>query len=232
MAYSHGTPNSIVKDGLVFAVDPANIRSYPGSGTTVTDLIGTNNGTLVNSPQFNSDNAGIWTFDGNDEYIDFGTSLNFTSKISIGGWFKTSGTSNNTYIISKHITGLSQPYFVYGVYVDSSSKLVFRIGTSIAYLITSTTSIEDNAWHYFTGVYNGTNIKLYIDGASDATPVSATGTLDQTSKKTTIGVVISGDDGSINNEYDGKISLTHFYNHALSAQEVLQNYRALKGRFE
>ena len=46
MAYSHGTPNSIVKDGLVFAVDPANIRSYPGSGTTVKDLIGSNEATL------------------------------------------------------------------------------------------------------------------------------------------------------------------------------------------
>ena len=33
-------------------------------------------------------------------------------------------------------------------------------------------------------------------------------------------------------EYDGKISLTHFYTKALSTSEVLQNYRALKGRFE
>ena len=34
----HAGPN-IVEDGLVFSTDPANLRSYPGSGTTVTDLI-------------------------------------------------------------------------------------------------------------------------------------------------------------------------------------------------
>ena len=27
----------IVTDGLVFCVDPANARSYPGTGTTLTD---------------------------------------------------------------------------------------------------------------------------------------------------------------------------------------------------
>ena len=32
-------PN-IVTDGLVFAVDAGSERSYPGSGTTATDLVG------------------------------------------------------------------------------------------------------------------------------------------------------------------------------------------------
>ena len=38
------SPN-VVTDGLVFAVDAANKKSYPGSGTTWTDLAGSNNGT-------------------------------------------------------------------------------------------------------------------------------------------------------------------------------------------
>ena len=44
----------IVTDGLVFAVDAANKKSYPGSGTTWTDLAGNNNGTLTNGPTFDS----------------------------------------------------------------------------------------------------------------------------------------------------------------------------------
>ena len=71
----HNKP--IVTDGLVLCVDPANKESYPGSGTTVTDLIGNDhNGTLENGTGFNSSNFGIFTFDGANDYIELDTSLN------------------------------------------------------------------------------------------------------------------------------------------------------------
>ena len=50
--------NSIVTDGLVFYVDAGNEDSYAGSGTTWTDLIGGNNGTLANGPTYSSANGG------------------------------------------------------------------------------------------------------------------------------------------------------------------------------
>ncbi len=36
----------VVTDGLVFYVDAGNTKSYPGSGTTWTDLVGSANGTF------------------------------------------------------------------------------------------------------------------------------------------------------------------------------------------
>jgi hypothetical protein len=46
----------IVTDGLVLALDAGNPKSYPGSGTTWTDLSGNgNNGTLVNGVGYNSE---------------------------------------------------------------------------------------------------------------------------------------------------------------------------------
>jgi len=44
----------IVDDGLIFAVDAGSTRSYPGSGTTTTSLIGSNTGTLTNGVGFSS----------------------------------------------------------------------------------------------------------------------------------------------------------------------------------
>ena len=68
-------PN-IVEDGLVLALDAGNTKSYPGSGTTWTDLSGKgNNGTLTNGPTFDSGNGGAIFFDGGNDYVTTGNTL-------------------------------------------------------------------------------------------------------------------------------------------------------------
>ena len=53
----------IVTDGLVLALDAGNTKSYPGSGTTWTDLSRIRaNGTLTNGPTFSSNNGGTLCF--------------------------------------------------------------------------------------------------------------------------------------------------------------------------
>ena len=61
----------IVTDGLVLCLDAASKRSYPGTGTTWTDLKGGNNGTLTNmdGANFSSANGGSLSFDGASDYI-------------------------------------------------------------------------------------------------------------------------------------------------------------------
>lgn len=57
-------------NGLVLALDAANTKSYPGSGTTWTDLSGNgNNGTLQNSPTYDTNNLGSFSLDGVDDRI-------------------------------------------------------------------------------------------------------------------------------------------------------------------
>jgi len=64
----------IVTSGLVLCLDAANKRSYPGTGTTWTDLSGnSNNGTLINGPTFNAGNQGGIVFDGTNDYISIGS---------------------------------------------------------------------------------------------------------------------------------------------------------------
>ena len=60
----------IVSNGLVLCLDAANKRSYPGTGTTWTDLSGnSNNGTLTNGPTFSAGNMGSILFDGTNDYV-------------------------------------------------------------------------------------------------------------------------------------------------------------------
>jgi len=65
---------SIVTSGLVFYVSAAESTSYPGSGTTWTDIsTNSNNGTLTNGPTFDSGDGGSIVFDGTDDYVELGS---------------------------------------------------------------------------------------------------------------------------------------------------------------
>ena len=61
----------IIQDGLLCCLEAASKRSYPGTGTTWSDLKGDNNGTLTNSPVFDTGNGGGFHFDSTDDYINF-----------------------------------------------------------------------------------------------------------------------------------------------------------------
>ena len=78
-----GGAQPIVTDGLVFAVDAANYESYPGSGTTWTDLAGSNDGTLTNGPTFDSGNGGSIAFDGSDDKVTFSSAPSFYTNYTI-----------------------------------------------------------------------------------------------------------------------------------------------------
>ena len=64
----------IVTDGLVLCLDAGDKMSYPGAGTTWTDLSkNKNNGTLTNGPTFDSANGGSIVLDGTNDYISAST---------------------------------------------------------------------------------------------------------------------------------------------------------------
>jgi hypothetical protein len=71
---------SIVTNGLVLALDAGNRKSYPGTGTTWTDLSGLGNtGTLINGPTYSSANGGSIVFDGANDYVITSTITNYKS---------------------------------------------------------------------------------------------------------------------------------------------------------
>ena len=84
MSTLQGGPGSIVTDGLVLYLDAGNYLSYPGSGTTWTDLSsGGSNGTLTNGPTYSPDNAGSIVFDGVDDYAAVSCNLSTFSSLTV-----------------------------------------------------------------------------------------------------------------------------------------------------
>ena len=101
MAFFRGA--NVVTDGLVLALDAANTKSYPGSGTTWRDMSGNNiTGSLTNGPTFNSANGGSIVFDGtNDSVIMADNSALNTQTPSVEVWIKTNATNQNGFWFEK-----------------------------------------------------------------------------------------------------------------------------------
>lgn len=227
MSLSHH-PN-IVRNGLVAYFDAANKKSYPTTGTVWTDLTkGKNNQTLTGSPVYSSSNGGIMTFNGTSAYTIGArpTSLITGGQISISLWAKwtTVGTTTSTIqalVDNNH--ALSQA-FVIQDRPDLSKKLTFFIGRNSNGL-QSTGIVGDGLWHHIACTNDTSVSNLYIDGIFNNS-LSEVGGLINLQTNVSIGKYQGG-----TRYLNGSVANVLFYNRALTAAEVLQNYNASKGRF-
>ena len=216
-----------VTDGLVLALDAANTKSYPGSGTTWTDLSGLgNNGTLVNGAGYSSANGGSIVFDGANDYVTLNSSqlAPGTGAFTWNFWIKLNNLSNFSIIFSG-----AGSNFNYGcVFANPSSE-------GLGYYATATRIADGNttfgsSWWYVTFIGNGgvsgsRNLKLY----RNTVQAGSTYTADYDFTATT--PIIGANHSSFSELMRGFVSNVTYYNRALSAAEVSQNYNALKGRY-
>ena len=177
------------------------------SGTTATDSTGTNTGTLTNSPTWTVGKINnALSFDGVNDYVYLNSpaSLQPTS-ISVSTWFKTGATSGR--IIRKRLSGY---------YLEiTAGKASFVVAIPSFASVTSTLTYNDNLWHHAVGLYDGTTLRLYIDGSQVAS-ASASGNITYGA-----GGIAIGRDGDYSGSYfNGVIDDVRIYNRALSADEI------------
>jgi len=221
MAISRGP--KIVTNGVVFAVDAADKNSYPGSGTTWKDLSGNAyNGTLTNGPTFSNTNGGAIVFPGNiDNRVQTSYGPTFTD-FTISLWFKDNNSVQFGRLIDKSYTG--------GFWLGRNASTANSWGggileSSSPYGIYLT--LTDGQWHFLTSIRSGTSHILYGDGITNTT----NNVVSSTALNTTTLAIGAWSGGLGAQQFTGNISNVLFYNRALTATEVLQNYNATKSRF-
>ena len=221
MSLGHGS--SIVRSGLVLHLDAANRKSYPGSGTIWGDLSGNgNNGTLVNGVGYSSDNNGSLVFDGVDDQIPnpvplsaLGNTTPITTTASF--WFKAAATSGRRNISWAFADGM--------IIASVNNNLYFYRGNSY---ISTNVVIFDNTWKNLARVDNGNGNSLlfYLNGNLVHTDQSfITYGASQHNFFTSYG------NGALGGYFPGNASVIQIYNRALTAQEIQQNFNALRGRY-
>lgn len=244
----------IVQENLTLLVDAADRNSYPGTGTTWFDMSGnSNNATLVNSPTFNSSRGGVIVLDGTDDTITTGipvTALPALSNFSIDCWMSIpsypTATAPNVYgsttkqgvlVGATYYSGTA--LFWTGNGTGTSFSVFAYIRGADAYRSTTAYSVTSlNTYFNFTLVnnYTASAFALYVNGSLFSSVAGPTQEYNPSLITTAgnIGLSRSQVDGGGTQNYTPlacNIASTKIYTRALSASEVLQNYNALRTRF-
>lgn len=156
--------------GWIFTAPPAvtlltNIVSYWKLDGNSNDSAGSNNGTDT-SIVYSSGNGIIIQgagFNGSTSKIVMGAPVIPIGSKSVTFWIKTSTTSDQTAICNFRL-GTSDN----GDYLHLTTGGFFEYAIQYAggssTMATGTTNIHDGSWHFCAGTYDGSVIKVYVDG--------------------------------------------------------------------
>ena len=215
-------PN-IVTDGLVFAMDPGSTRSYPGSGTTTTNIINGASGTLNNGVAYVTNNGGAFDFDGTDDYIQFSNySAHQSTTGTIEAWVKMDNLTGDRYIFG--IGGTTTYGASRALRINGGNFSVVTYGSSTQDWNGITAATTD--WTHVAMGWNGTTLYFYLNGYYRLS-VPRTGVV------TPLGTVfrIGMPPWSVSSAIDGQIASVRHYSIALTEDQMRQNYNAQKSRF-
>jgi hypothetical protein len=226
---------SVVTSGLQLYLDAANPKSYPGSGTTWTDLSGFgNHGTLTNGPTYTSANNGSIVFDGAGDYVDCGSSFTGStlSGLTVETWMYP--TSTATSIMVGNGSGIASTTFYLAqdhLYFVPGTFMFTVTGATTYDKVHATFSYQINSWYHIVGTWTpGNRLKIYSNGVDSSRSPAVDGSL-QTSLRNGDTNLFLGTRGPTINWYSGNLPAVKIYNRALSDEEVAQNFNAHRWRY-
>ena len=220
----------IVTNGLVLNLDAGDPSSYPGTGTTWTDISGNgNSAALTNGPTFSSANGGSLSFDGVDDYstISHSSSLNFPTALTISVWYYSGNAEYYLYLKGR-------------TDVDDYNPLVFANGTygwtgpsGRSFYNPPTGYIQTNTWYNLAVTHiSGSDPIMYRNSIPSTSHVYTEGSGVRALGTNSYLVSINADvPRNQIGTFNGKIASIQAYNRALTAAEIQQNYNALKSRY-
>jgi len=225
------TGPNINRNGLIMYLDAANPKSYISGGTEWNDLsIYKNNGTLTSGTTFSSDNKGVIGFDGIGDYCSLGAAASSLvqgkSDMSMGILFKLDALDTLRGLIGTLNYSCGSNL---GLVANGTSLRFYNDYDTICYNIGLSSYLEVDKWIYAVGTYDGITTRMY--GIKDDVLSQNSGTIKSGYTNNFV-----SDFRVMGNEYalnftTGQTAMSFVYNKALTEEEILENYNAIKLRF-
>ena len=212
--------------GLVLSLDAGYSLSYPGTGTTWTDLSSSAlNANLLNTT-YSSSNGGYLSFNGsNSAAVIPNSALLDTQNLSIEVWMSPASSLNQLgFWFEKGTVNSQYSFFMY------SGTVYWRMaGGGLDTTATVSSYISLNNWYHMVGTHTNGTQKIYINNT-----VAGSNTGSTTISSSTAGVSIGNANGAVSPSsypFNGRIAIVRVYNKALNATEVALNYNNYKSRY-
>jgi hypothetical protein len=155
-------------------------------------------------------------------------------QFSIAGWFKTSNTDPTvSFLVNKggfgsEAQGENMNYGMWKTY-QGHLQAGFEAKDSSNYFVTSKKPVNDNKWHYATVTYDGSILKLFVDGVLDASLDTNNSEPDNTTQNR---IAIAANSLYKDKLYLGNIDEVRIWNRALTTAEVYDAYTQNKFNLE
>ena len=233
---------SIITSTLVLYLDAGIATSYPGSGTTWTDLSGNgNNFTLYNGVGYSTTNGGVLTFDGTNDYIASNSNIDLTSYsyVAVEVFYKANGSS--VAAVFEHTADWNANPGGLGLFINTNgSSTVANLNhtnhnteTAKNYAVTDNT-LWNNSLNLFSRISDSTGRLTYVNGI--LVPFSATGPYNTDTVTTSGGsfansIFYIGSRGGSGAFFNGSVGSLKIYGFKINATQTLQNFNSSRQRF-
>jgi hypothetical protein len=219
-------------DGSYILVNDS-ASSYPGTGTTWTSLsTGTTyNGTLNGGPTWTSGTPGFFTFDGTNDWCDFGlaSSGSTSGSFTWGGWVKTT-TSATEKIFMMRGNDISGNGWSLLIAKATDNKFDAGVVTTTPSLANTTarsaTVMSNDTWYYVVGRWTaGVKVDIFINGILETTNATT-----RTNLRTS-GIGWNLMRNNTGAYADGSISEFSVYPTAISDLSIVNNFNLNKSKY-
>jgi hypothetical protein len=222
MALAHNP--RIVTDGLVLCLDAANVKSYPGTGSTWYDISGNGyDATLSNVSHLAEE--GAFDMNGSTSTIFASTFVPPRSAHTIMIYFKSDIALDNTTSSSNRLTLFKNgSQWNPGMWINGR---VIRPHMPPEYRDKIFSYRPFTDWNMVGQIWNGSDLYT-VDNGTVTLDTLRSSTYSQSNQT---GMTIGYESGTTSYTLDGRVSVFQVYNRALTSNEVTQNFAALRGRY-
>ena len=211
-----------VSDGLIYFIDPSNVKSYAGVGTVIYDLSGNGKTSyFTNGALYQNYSKGVVNVDGNNDYISTPI-FNLTTPVTVSVWVKN--VIDQGTVLGAYGFGIGYPN---GEYIfGTNGKTIVIQGANSGVKTFQFSQSNFNQWSNLVmtrDVVN--NVRVYLNGVgSTSNPQSYSNTLQMNQ---------IGRYSNFTNQFNvrGSIGEVKIYNRALSASEISQNYNSTRKKY-
>ncbi len=201
--------------------DPDLVASYnldSVSTNTVADQSGNgHDGVVSGATPTTGKVGGALDFDGNDDFVSINSFNIGGNQLSLAAWIRADDFDTADARVISKATGVGEQDHIWmlSTVSDGGIKPRFRLKTgSTTHTLVGTQTLSANTWYHIAAIYDGSNMRLYIDGIEKGS-MHKTGNIANSSA----GIRI-GDNPIEDRHFDGKIDDVNLYSKALSLVEI------------